>query len=251
MITNKIYCLGDGFAHGHIWPEWPQLLQCLFPTYNVICLSGIGAGNEFLISQLLEHDIEQSTVIFQWAQPNRFDKLIEDNSWDTTISQDSVYNENIIDNWWLSSASTSKDIQTYHNFFVQPKQAKLRYRIQKQLIESYLRDKRCRYVYTSTQEQDKFANQSRFKEIRQHEAQPSPIVHLYFLNEILLPKLKLVPDNEILSYITKTVKSKYWIPYDPDRQEILNTMVSHANNIYTKKLLLKSEQLLNGITQKG
>jgi hypothetical protein len=230
VITTKVYCLGDGYAHGHIWPEWPQLLQCLFPTFDVICLSGIGAGNEFLISQLLEHDIEQSTVIFQWAQPNRFDKLIEDKSWDTTIGQDSVYNENIIDNWWLSSASTSKDIQTYHNFFVQPEQAKLRYRVQKQLVESYLRDKRCTYVCTSTEEQEKFAKQSRFAKVRQQEVQPSPIVHLNFLIEIILPQLNIVPDQKILNYITDAVQDRTWIAYDPDREEILDDITKYFNS---------------------
>jgi len=235
LFINKIYCLGDGFAHGHIWPEWPQLLQCLFPAHNVICLTGIGAGNEFLISQLLDHDINQCTVIFQWAQPNRFDKLIEDTSWDANISQDSVYSENVIKNWWLSSASTNNDIQLYHNFFVQPEQAKLRMKIQQKLVESYLKDKQCKYIFTSTAEQEKFSQQDCFQSIRQNEIQPNPIIHLYFLTEILLPKIKLTPNLDILTYITKKVKSTNWKPYDPDRQEILNTMFLHARNINTTK----------------
>jgi hypothetical protein len=164
LFINKIYCLGDGFAHGHIWPEWPQLLQCLFPAHNVICLTGIGAGNEFLISQLLDHDINQCTVIFQWAQPNRFDKLIEDTSWDANISQDSVYSENVIKNWWLSSASTNNDIQLYHNFFVQPEQAKLRMKIQQKLVESYLKDKQCKYILPVQQNKKNLVNKIVFNQ---------------------------------------------------------------------------------------
>ena len=44
---NKIFCFGDGFATGHIWPEWPQILQELAPQYQVINTAGIGAGSEF------------------------------------------------------------------------------------------------------------------------------------------------------------------------------------------------------------
>ena len=139
MSQNKIYCLGDGYAHGHIWPEWPQLLRCLFPTHEITCITGIGAGNEFLISNLLEYDISDCSVIFQWAQPSRFDKLIEDSSWKVHIDNDTVYNDNMINNWWLSSASTNQHVKTYHSFFIQSAQANLRLKVQKQLIESYLR----------------------------------------------------------------------------------------------------------------
>lgn len=227
---NRIYCLGDGYAHGHIWPEWPQLLGCLFPTHEIICITGIGAGNEFLISNLLEHDISDCTVIFQWAQADRFDKLIEDRSWAKHIDNDKVYNDNIVDNWWLSSASTNQHVETYHSFFVQLEQANLRLKVQKQLIESYLRDKGCTYVCTSTEEQAKFAKHSRFAKVRQQEVQPSPIVHLNFLTEIILPQLNIVPEEKILNYITTAVENTTWIAYDPDREEILNGIAKHIDS---------------------
>ena len=55
MSINKIYTFGDGFATGHIWPEWPQLLQALLPDYTIINTAGIGAGCEFLISELVHY----------------------------------------------------------------------------------------------------------------------------------------------------------------------------------------------------
>ena len=42
---NKIFCFGDGFATGHIWPEWPQILQALVPQHQVINTTGIGEGD--------------------------------------------------------------------------------------------------------------------------------------------------------------------------------------------------------------
>ena len=47
---QKIFCFGDGFATGHIWPEWPQILQTLLPDKQIINTAGIGAGAEFLVS---------------------------------------------------------------------------------------------------------------------------------------------------------------------------------------------------------
>jgi len=79
--TTKIFCLGDGYAHGHIWPEWPQILQALVPDIKVIVISAIGAGHEFLINELLSNDIKDSLVIFQWPDHRRFDKLMQDASW--------------------------------------------------------------------------------------------------------------------------------------------------------------------------
>jgi hypothetical protein len=46
---KKIFCFGDGFATGHIWPEWPQILQALVPNCQVVVTAGIGAGSEFLV----------------------------------------------------------------------------------------------------------------------------------------------------------------------------------------------------------
>ena len=118
---KKIFCFGDGFATGHIWPEWPQILQTLVPDYQVVITAGIGAGSEFLVSGFVDQicNMRDSTVIFQWPQANRFDKLIEDASWKSIIASDPVYHFNVVHdmydrNWWLSSASKDQTIIEYH-----------------------------------------------------------------------------------------------------------------------------------------
>ena len=51
---KKIYTFGDGFATGHLWPEWPQILQALVPDYQVHNTAGIGAGAEWLVSGFVD-----------------------------------------------------------------------------------------------------------------------------------------------------------------------------------------------------
>ena len=89
-INKNIYTFGDGFATGHIWPEWPQILQAILYNCTIKNCSGIGAGNEFIFSNLVGALAKDplATYIVQWAQPDRFDKLIEDTSWDNIIKND-------------------------------------------------------------------------------------------------------------------------------------------------------------------
>jgi hypothetical protein len=142
---NNIFCFGDGYAHGHIWPEWPQILQALLPDYQTSAHTGIGAGNEYLINLLIQlgDKINNQTVIFQWAQTKRFDKLIEDVAWLERANNDPIYHFNLYESdhgtWWLSSGSRDTKIQEYHNVFVQPTQENLRLANQQVLVENYLK----------------------------------------------------------------------------------------------------------------
>lgn len=224
---TKVFCLGDGYAHGHIWPEWPQILKALFPKLDVTVISAVGAGYEFLISELLTKDITDSLVIFQWPMHNRFDKLIQDQSWENIAKSDSVYDFNIYETgqgkWWCSSASATDAIQHYHNFYVQPQQSILRQKNQKILIEAYL--KSCaRYVCTSTADQELFAKDIKFKQHRGDQIQPSPLLHYYWLIESIIPAAGLELDHEIAQELLKRISSHNWIPYDPDRAEIWEIM---------------------------
>jgi len=234
MYTNKIVCLGDGFATGHIWPEWPQILQALMPEYNVSEISGIGAGSEFLVSELvLCKDIKDAHVAFQWPIASRFDKLLEDNSWASLIANDSVYSENIKNSadrkWWLSSASVTTPIKQYHEFYIQKKQANLRHDVYKTLVTAFLNERNCNFVFTSTSEQDRFSNDIRFNQVRQDQIQPSPIVHFYFLTEIILPKLGLIPDPSRTELLRNLIYSTKWRPYHPDRNHIWDQLLNKLN----------------------
>ena len=224
MSISKIFCFGDGYSHGHIWPEWPQILQALLPHHQVILKSGVGAGNEFLIDQLLNSDCRGHTVIFQWAQDNRFDKLLQDDYWTSMAKQDPVYFFNFETNpsgtWWLSSASQNQKIQEYHDFFVQSQQAQLRLKNQKILVENYLQNQNCCYWFTSTQKQELFSKSHSEKHLRGNQVQPSPLMHFYFVVEIIKPALNIEINVDLQQKLQTIISKAEWKPYDPDRAEI-------------------------------
>lgn len=226
MSTNKIFCFGDGYAHGHIWPEWPQILEALLPEYKVIVRTGVGAGNEYLISELLalRDDIRNQHILFQWAFHNRFDKLVQDDQWKTIGEKDSIYSFNFYQhenrNWWLSSASTNSVIKKYHNFYIQDKQSELRYQNQQILLENYLQNNNCNYYFTSTEMQSDFSNQTKFTSIRGNEVQPSPILHFFFVTDIILPAINLMYSTTRAETLKNRILNQPWVAYDPDRTEI-------------------------------
>jgi hypothetical protein len=224
---TKVFCLGDGYAHGHIWPEWPQLLQALFPKLDITVISAVGAGHEFLISELLTKDITNSLVIFQWPDHNRFDKLVQDQYWENIIQSDQIYNFNTYKTnhgmWWCSSASKTDIIQQYHNCYIQSQQSKLRQQNQKILIEAYL-NSCAKYVCTSNRVQEKFYRDAKFELIWGDQIQPLPLVHYHWLVESIIPATGLELDVNRSKELLKRISTHHWIPYDPDRKEIWETM---------------------------
>jgi len=234
MSTNKIFCFGDGYAHGHIWPEWPQILQALLPSNQVVVKSGIGAGNEFLIDQLLNSSCQGHSVIFQWAQANRFDKLLQDDHWMCMAKQDPVYffnfETNLSGTWWLSSASQNQKIKEYHNFFVQSQQAQLREKNQKILVENYLQNQNCDYWFTSTHEQELFSQTHAEKHLRGKEVQPSPQMHFHFIVECIKPALNLQIDRDLQQKLQTFIFNTEWKPYDPDRVEIWQNICTQISS---------------------
>jgi hypothetical protein len=224
MFTSKIFCLGDGYAHGHIWPEWPQILQALMPRSQIVTGTGIGAGNEFLIDQLLNFDCQNQTVIFQWAQILRFDKLLQDDAWNELINTDTVYCENKIQNasgvWWLSSASQQNEVRKYHEFFVQSHQQKLRFQHQQILVENFLQNQNCNYWFTSTKDQENFCRDHSQAHLRGSQIQPSPIMHFYFVVEKIKPALGLNINENLQKKLQDCIEKTIWLPYNPDRQDI-------------------------------
>lgn len=220
MSTNNVYCFGDGFAHGHIWPEWPQILEALLPDHNVITVSGIGAGPEYLVTKFSQLLPISGTVIFQWPQPNRFDKIIEDSNWAHIVDADPVYHFNTYtdghEKWWLSSASTNHDVITYHTKYIQPKQANIRLKTYQNLVRTILENTNCAYTFISTTEQEIYSRQN--LTIRGNEIQPSPLSHFNFLIEKIMPATNLC--NIHARILKDLITEQIWIPYDPDREEI-------------------------------
>lgn len=230
MSTNKIYCFGDGYAHGHIWPEWPQILETLLPTYEVTTISGIGAGPEYLVTQFSRLLPIKGIVIFQWPLENRFDKIIQDRHWEQVAASDPVYHSNLYktnnETWWLSSASNVAEVKQYHSKFVQTHQAKVRLTVYQTLVKEILEKSNCPYFFTSNFEQEYYSQKD--LEIRGEEIQPSTLSHFYFLTKIIMPALKLNSDK--IDLLEHLIKLQTWVPFDPDRQEIWNKIKCQLKN---------------------
>lgn len=232
----KIFTFGDGFATGHLWPEWPQILQALLPDHTVTNSAGIGAGPEFLVSNFVDliPQISNAVVVFQWPSAARFDKLLENNIWDEVIDTDAVYHFNrVYDHknrpWWLSSASQQPEIKRYHEFYIQLEQQQTRLRAWQILVEHTCRSLGIRYVFTSTEQQEKFSRQPEYRVHRLNEVQPSPWVHLRWLVEVVLPQLDFVVDLERQQKLEKILFDHKWQAYDPDRETIWNNMIIQLN----------------------
>jgi len=233
---KKIYTFGDGFATGHLWPEWPQILQALIPDYSVnnTC-SAIGAGAEYLVTGLVDlvPELANNLVIFQWPMAARFDKLIEDKHWFHVGKTDPVYHFNFHKRpygiWWISSASQQPQVREYHENFVQSEQHKIRLQNYQTLVRNTLENLNCGYCFTSTHEHQYYSTLNRFAEIRQQEVQPSPVVHYYFLIEKILPQINIVYDSARAAKLETLITAQSWQSYDPDSEEIWRDLVARLD----------------------
>ncbi len=224
---QKIFCFGDGFATGHIWPEWPQILQTLLPDKQIINTAGIGAGAEFLVSGFADliDSMHGSIIIFQWPATNRFDKLIVNDSWKDIIANDPTYHFNInVDlqgrNWWLSSGSKTQDVGYYHKHYIHEQQHARRQAIYQKLVSQTAENLNCQIVHTSTYSEDMFSKNNQFRTTRQAEVQPSPIVHFHWLIEQIIPQIDVTVDPNLQKELESLITQTHWIPYDPDRESI-------------------------------
>lgn len=236
---KKIYTFGDGFATGHIWPEWPQILSALCPDYQVVNNSGIGAGAEYLVHKLIQNlpDMHNCLVIFQWPKSNRFDKLIEDNHWQTVVDNDSVYSFNCYEynneKWWLSSNSKSDDVREYHNKFVQAKQHKIRSDNYQILVKHTLENINCEYLSVTTAEEWDFSFQPKYAHIRQNQVQPSPPVHFEWLIERILPNISITIDKSRTEKLKNLIFDQQWEPYHWDRNKIWSDLLKSLSQLDT------------------
>ena len=233
---KKIYTFGDGFATGHLWPEWPQILQALIPDYSVnnTC-SAIGAGAEYLVTGLVDlvPELANNLVIFQWPMAARFDKLIEDKHWFHVGKTDPVYHFNFhkrpYGTWWISSASKQPQLREYHEKFVQSGQHKIRLQNYQTLVRNTLENLNCAYCFTSTDEQQYYSTLTRFAEIRQQEVQPSPVVHYYFLTEKILPQINIVYDSARAQRLENLITTQSWQAFDPHCDDIWRDLVARLD----------------------
>ena len=238
-----IYVFGDGFATGHIWPEWPQLLELVVdqPVKNY---AHIGAGNEYIFNcavKSLLTTTTDDTILIQWADPLRYDKIIEASDWVELQSQDPKYkdiNSEIYNQlWWSTSGSDLQAIKHYKEFYVQPQQAINRSMLYMLSLLTLLDSKNIKNysffsysfdysAHNNYQDLKKLSwvdlnlgmdEWTQLTSIRGNEVQPSTHSQWQWLQANLLPKLQVNSDkvnklNRILQYTTFSA-------YDPDRHQ--------------------------------
>lgn len=237
-----IYTFGDGFAAGHIWPEWPQFLEVIAgPITN---FAHIGAGNEYIFNCVIKAALDANPsdiFVVQWTDPNRFDKLIEDQDWRDLQQADPVY-KNIKANsfgqdWWSTSASTVEEVLQYKKY-IQTKQAENRSVLYMITAAKMLEALKIEYCYSLTYSYD-YSTHNNYKDLkclnwidlesgleewseqdkyRGTEIQPCAKVHANYVIEKILPKLD-IPFNSAQELIT-LVDQYQFQPYDPDRDHI-------------------------------
>jgi len=234
---QKILCVGDGFGKGHVWPMWPQLLPEIVNDTEIVNLSEVGAGNEY-ISQCVIDSCERENydlVIVQWAKSDRLD-LINNDQTDLSkkILQDTTYNtkySNVKLNnrlWWLSSASKIDIVKQYHKNYISKDQHKLRTVNFINHIDLYLSQKQIKSCFFSsynldflditesqTIDRNKWLQNGELgmheygvkhlPEYKSTEVQPHTLVHLDYLEKVLCPFAGLKLDNKKLVEL----KTKY------------------------------------------
>lgn len=229
---NKIFCFGDGFAANHIWPEWPAIVSALYPNIKHENFGAIGAGNEFISSAIIQAHKKDPDAFFivQWAEFKRFDKLLQDDSWDEIIKTDPTYYFNTVmlgqQKWWISSNSKQESVQKYHQFYVQSQQAKLRTDNYMYLISNLLKD---HAIFFSTHDINIYSMHTRFAGTRQKEIQPAPWIHMCFVEEIILPKMPFLPCPKRLAMLKDLIQQQSWEAYHWDRDKIWNDIVNSLN----------------------
>lgn len=210
----RIVTAGDGFSANHIWPMWPHILQMTTVDTDVVSLGRIGAGNEYIFNSVLAA-IDQPTdlVIVQWAMSNRLDLIVDTPAKMAVVGQDPVYNENIYDNWWLSSASTQDYVRRYHTEYIGTIQSRLRTKNYIISLAAILKSRKIPFLFTTTYTSEHYPNRDidwtdwvwhepgqgmqeysllpEFKDTRLTQVQPSPLVHLTWLQQVLKPQVDL------------------------------------------------------------
>jgi len=249
-----IYTFGDGFAAGHIWPEWPQLVEVLTqqPVKN---FGHIGAGNEYIYNCATKASLsakQTDMFLIQWTDPVRFDKIIEDEIWHNLHRCDPVYKDismQVFDQyWWSTSASQLPEITKYKEFYVQQQQSINRSVLNMITLSKMLSLMQIRHLYFLTYPTD-YSTHSNFEQLKQlpwvnfpygmddwtknhpsrgTEIQPSTLSQLDFIKSILLPDLNDTKFNAIRSLIEK-VEFK---PFDPDREHIWATLKNEITLLF-------------------
>lgn len=249
----KLLTLADGFGDSVAVPpwypkyfKWPKLIELMTKGVELLDYCRYGAGNEYMVNQLMHNIASADVVLVQWAAPQRLDLVLSHDSdfWDDVISQDAVYSQNIVtcgDNkFWLSSASSMDPVKLYHRQYISLKQHQLRSQVFIDYAKLLLNEHCIPYRFMLTVDADyldvnanwiwhkpykgmnSFRNISQYRDLDLDIVQPIPLILFDFVKQYIMPSVDLnwrkpkeinAVENMLLRHYRESIKNK---PYDPN-----------------------------------
>ena len=224
----KLLTLADGFGDSVTAPiwycdffKWPEIIKLMTHGLDVVNLSNMGAGNEYIIQCLRTNISEKDAVLIQWAMPDRLDLVLSEQTqfWQQQISRDPVFNNNVIaidnDQYWLSSSSENKHVVEYHQKYINKRQHQLRSQLFVDYAKLLLEQHDLKYGFLLTYDgaylketvtkfehwlwHEPFAGMQSFRKVSLYEEldstlnliQPISLVQFDFIKQFIMPTLDL------------------------------------------------------------
>ncbi len=223
---KKLLTIADGFGDSKAVPpwypnfyKWPEIIGFMTQDLEVVNLSRYGAGNEYILQSLRHNYTDTNVALIQWAIPNRLDLVLgnPDKFWDHQISQDPVYNNNVVnvgkDRYWISSGSTNPYIREYHSTYIRSRQHQMRSQMfvehAKLLLDSagieygfllsydseYLKESVTDFSnwcwHSPFQGMHSFRRVSKFSHLDFNYIQPVSLIQFDFVKQFIMPKFDL------------------------------------------------------------
>jgi hypothetical protein len=223
----RLLTLADGYGDSIAVPgwypkywKWPEIIKLMTKELELNNYSRYGAGNEFIVNQLKQNINSADVVIIQWAQPNRLDLVLAHNNpvfWNDVIASDPMYKDNVVScgkyKFWISSASTTDEVQKYHHQYISVDQHQLRSQhyveYAKLLLEQHSIDYRFMLVDNSEyleidanwicheplKGMSDFKRKSKYSDLDLGIVQPTPLVAFDFIKQYVMPSIELTWRN--------------------------------------------------------
>ena len=219
----KLLTLADGFGDSGAYPlwypgyyKWPELIHLMTNGVELLNLSRYGAGNEYIVECLKNNIVDKDYVIIQWAQPNRLDLLLAHNEykdfWSDAVSQDVSYSKNVVNNYWITSASKNPAVQEYHKKYISIEQHCRRSRLYMDYARLLLTSNNVNFNFMLTADSKYLADQSTdhhwlwhspwagmesFRALSQYTnldfgyTQPIPLIQFDYIQQYIVPNTTL------------------------------------------------------------
>ena len=200
MPIEHLRTVGDGFCFNHYWPMWSQLLaEILNCEWQNFSLPGLGneAIANIVLDQLSSENLPNTLWIIQWAAPRRVDFRVDciGSEFLKETQADPVYYKNFITTaqgrrYWSTSASVLPWV-VKHRDLITIEQYSDRQKLFELATTHLLEKSGVKWQYISTPAMMKFLKTSKYLDLDVGEIQPVSSVHLDFLEQFVLPGLKI------------------------------------------------------------